>query len=119
MRMLHRTLRIERQTYTITGYASLLRVTLAAFGLAVALGSPALAADASRYALVLEAPWLADDAIDAARQAGGMLVQSGWHNALFYFPEGVARPASLDGAIIFPIRRPDPVCSGKTNTEPT
>ena len=64
--MLHRTLRIERQTYTITGYASLLRVTLAAFGLAVALGSPALAAGDSRYALVLEAPWLADDAIDAA-----------------------------------------------------
>jgi hypothetical protein len=95
----------------------MLRISLAAFGLAVALGSPALAAGDSRYALVLDAPWQDGHAIDAGRQAGGMLVQSGWHNALFYFPEGVARPASLGGTIIFPVRRSDPVCSGQNRTE--
>ena len=95
----------------------MLRMSLAAFGLAVALGSPVLAAGDSRYALVMDAPWQADHAIDAGRGAGGMLVQSGWHNALFYFPEGVARPSSLDGTLIVPVRRPDPVCNGQNQTE--
>lgn len=95
----------------------MLRVSLAAVGLAVALGAPALAADDSRYALVIDAPWQADRTIDAGREAGGMLVQSGWHTALFYFPAGVARPASLAGAIIVSVRKPDPVCNGQKQTE--
>lgn len=95
----------------------MLRVSLAAFGLAVALGSPALSADDSRFALVFDAPWQADLTIDAGRQAGGMLVQSGWHNAIFYFPEGVTRPASLAGAVIIPVRRQDPTCGGQPGTD--
>jgi hypothetical protein len=94
-----------------------LRFSLASFGLAVALGTPALAAGDSRYVLLLEAPWQADQTVDSGRKAGGMLVQSGWHSALFYFPEGIARPASLAGAITIPIRRPDPVCNGPKQTE--
>lgn len=95
----------------------MLRISLAAFGLAVALGAPALAADDSRYVLIIDAPWQSDRAIEAGRNAGGMLVQSGWHNALFYFPDGVARPMSLAGAIIVPVRKPDPVCNGQKQTE--
>lgn len=95
----------------------MLRISLAAFGLAVALGSPALAASDSRFALVIDAPWQADRTIDAGRAAGGMLVQSSWHNALFYFPEGVPRSAALAGAIIVPVRKPDPVCNGQKQVE--
>lgn len=95
----------------------MLRISLAAFGLAVAVGSPVLAAGESRYALVIDVPWQPDHAIDTGREAGGMLVESGWHSALFYFPEGVVRPASLAGAIIVAVRRPDPVCSVQEQAE--
>lgn len=95
----------------------MLRLSLAAFGLTIALGAPAFDAGDSRYALVLDAPWSHDQTVDAGREAGGMLVRTGWHNSLFYFPAGVARPASLAGAIIVPIRMSEPECASPDQTE--
>lgn len=100
----------------------MLRASLALLGLAITLASPALAAGDTRYVLIVDAPWQADQTIAAGRDAGGLLVSSGWHSALFYFPEGVAMPgqpsgASISGAMVFPIQRPDPVCNPVKQTE--
>ncbi len=88
----------------------MLRIALATVGLGVVLASPALAADDSRFAVIAELPWREGRAIEAGLKAGGMLIQSGWHFAVFYFPEDAAAPGwSADTATIR-IRGVDPVC---------
>lgn len=90
----------------------MLRIALAMFGFGVALASPTLAPGDSRFAVIAELPWREGQALDVGRRAGGMLVQTGWHYAVFYFPEDVQTPDwSADTATIR-IRGVDPMCGG-------
>ena len=86
---------------TRNGCVTVLRMGLAIAGLFIVLTSPVLAADDSRYALLVEPPWENGRAIEIGRDAGGLLLRSGWHNAVFYFPEGVVMPGwTADTAIL-------------------
>ena len=90
----------------------MLRVGLAIFGLGVVLAAPVLAAGDSRYAMIVELPWQDGHAIDIGREAGGLLLNSGWHNAVFYFPEDAAMPAWTGATATFPVNGDIMACSG-------
>ena len=90
----------------------MLRVGLAIFGLGVVLAAPVLAAEDSRYAMIVELPWQDGHAIDIGREAGGLLLNAGWHNAVFYFPEGVAMPAWTGATATFPVNGDIMACNG-------
>lgn len=89
----------------------MLRIGLAVLGLGVVLASPVVAAGDSRFAMIVELPWNDGAAIRIGREAGGLLVKSGWHNALFYFPEGVDHPEWTSGTATVPVRGTASVCS--------
>jgi len=89
----------------------MLRIALAIFGLGVALGSPALAAGDSRFAVIAELPWHEGQALEVGRKAGGMLVQSGWHYAVFYFPEDTKAPDWSADTVTIRLRGVDPMCA--------
>lgn len=93
------------------------RVGLAIFGLGVVLASPVLAASESRYAMIVELPWLDGRAIAIGREAGGLLLRSGWHNAVFYFPEGVAMPDWTGVTATLPVNGDIMACSREKETE--
>lgn len=88
---------------TRNGCMTVLRVGFAIFGLGVVLASPILAETESRYALIVELPWQDGRALEIGRGAGGLLLQSGWHNAVFYFPEDVALPDWTGATVTFPV----------------
>ena len=90
----------------------MLRVGLAIFGLGVVLAAPVLAAEDSRYAMIVELPWQDGHAIDIGREAGGLLLNAGWNNAVFYFPEGVAMPAWTGATASFPVNGDIMACNG-------
>lgn len=92
----------------------MLRIGLAIFGLGIVLASPAVAAGDSRFAMIVELPWNGGRAIQVGRDAGGLLVRAGWHNALFYFPEGVDRPDWTDGTATVPVRGTFAACGTTT-----
>lgn len=93
----------------------MLRVGLAIFGLGLVLASPVLAAKDSRYAVIVEAPWEEGRAIEIGRRAGGLLLQSGWHSAVFWFPEDVMMPGWTGATAILPLNGNIMACS---QTEP-
>lgn len=106
---------LRRALFLVTnGGAVMLRVGLAIFGLGVVLASPILAETESRYALIVELPWQDGRAFEIGRGAGGLLLQSGWHNAVFYFPEGVALPDWTGATVTFPVSGNIGMCS-RTN----
>jgi hypothetical protein len=94
-----------------------LRVGLAIIGLGVVLASPVLAEAESRYALIVELPWQDGHAVEIGRGAGGLLLQSGWHNAVFYFPEGVGLPDWTGATATFPVSGNIAACNGTNQTE--
>lgn len=95
----------------------MLRIALAGFGLAVVLASPVISAGDSRYTLILETPWSEGRAVEVGRNAGGLLMQSGWHNAVFYFPEGVAMPAWTMETASMPVKGASQMCGAERGTE--
>lgn len=94
-----------------------LRIGLAGFGLAVVLAAPVISAGDSRYTLILETPWSGGRAIEVGRDAGGLLMQSGWHSAVFYFPEGVAIPAWTADTASVPVKGASRMCGTERGTE--
>ena len=95
----------------------MLRIALAGFGLAVALAAPVLPAAGSRYALILETPWSEGRAMEVGRGAGGLLIQTGWHNAVFYFPEGAAIPSWTMNTASVPVKVDGQMCGTARGTE--
>jgi hypothetical protein len=88
-----------------------LRFGLAIFGLGLVLASPVLAAKHSRYAMIVELPWSAGEAERIGRLAGGLLLQSGWHSVVFYFPEGAAMPGMSSTTATIPVTGNIMACS--------
>lgn len=94
-----------------------LRIALAGFGLAMVLASPVISAGGSRYALILEAPWSEGRALEVGRNAGGVLMRSGWHNAVFYFPEGAVVPAWTQETASVPVKAASQMCGTERGME--
>lgn len=88
----------------------MLRTGLAILGLGVVLASPVLAAGKSRFAMIVEAPWDKGRAETIGREAGGLLVRSGWLNAVFYFPEGARIPGATGTTATIPVKGADTAC---------
>ncbi len=96
----------------------MIRVGLAIIGFGVVLASPILAETESRYALIVELPWQSGHAVEIGRGAGGLLLQSGWHNAVFYFPDGAELPDWTDATATFPVSGDIMACNRTDQTEP-
>lgn len=95
----------------------MLRIALAGFGLAVVLASPVISAGDSRYALIIEAPWSEGRAVAVGRNAGGVLMQAGWHNAVFYFPEGATVPVWTGNTASVPVKAASQMCGTEKGIE--
>jgi hypothetical protein len=102
----------RRAVFLQTGRRNdVLRIGLATFGLGVVLASPLLDTGDSRFAMLVEMPWQSGHAVEAGRKAGGLLVRTGPHIAMFYFPEGVAMPAWSNGVAVLPLKATALACS--------
>lgn len=95
----------------------MLKIALTAFGFGVVIASPVISAGESRFALIVEAPWSEGRAIEIGRRAGGVLIQSGWRNAVFYFPEGSAIPGWTADTASVPVKGSGPMCGNQRGTD--